>query len=302
MATATIGSMQEFQPGAEPIMAYLERLKAFLDANGIANDNRAAVLISTIGLKTYAVLRSLIAPDTPQSKSYADLVQALKTHYHPKRLIIAERYMFNQRSQHPGESIADYVAELRRLASTCNFVDFLDDALRDRLVCGLVNESSHRRLLADADGTTTFARVTELAQGFEQAEKNAKAVKTTEASLKKLSVTPSRPHTDRPVNKSHATDVAKLTTTLASVVGPMPLATIARKRGTLPQHAARRKVHMPHNDRQTPSMLRQRLMTVTPKNFACIRSKRKRPSLLCSPCRSKANHFRWSWTQERLTP
>ena len=196
MATATIGTMQELQPGAEPIMAYLERLKAFLDANGIANDNRAAVLVSTIGHKTYAVLRSLTAPATPQSKSYADLVQALKTHYQPKRLIIAERYMFNQRIQHPGESIADYVAELRRLATTCNFGDFMDDALRDRLVCGLRSENSRRRLLADADGTTTFARVTELAQSFEQADKNARAVKGAEASLQKLSVTPRRQRPD----------------------------------------------------------------------------------------------------------
>ena len=35
MATAKIGSMQEFQPGAEPIMAYLERLQAYLDANDV---------------------------------------------------------------------------------------------------------------------------------------------------------------------------------------------------------------------------------------------------------------------------
>ena len=134
MATATIGTMQEFQPGAEPI-----------DANEIARGKRASVLVSTIGHKTYAILRSLTAPETPQNKSYDSLVLALKTHYQPKRLIIAERYMFNQRSQHPGESIADYVAELRRLATTCKFGDFMDDALRDRLVCGLRSENSRRR-------------------------------------------------------------------------------------------------------------------------------------------------------------
>ena len=35
------------------------------------------------------------------------------------------------------ESIAEYVAELRKAASFCEFVDFLDDALQDRFVCGL---------------------------------------------------------------------------------------------------------------------------------------------------------------------
>ena len=144
MATSTIGTMQEFQPGSEPITAYLERLKAFLDANEIADDKRASVLISTIGHKTYAVLRSLMAPATPQSKAFDVLEQALKKHYEPKPLIIAERDIFNQRSQFAGESVAEYVAELRRLASTCNFGKFLDDALRDRLVCGLRNENARR--------------------------------------------------------------------------------------------------------------------------------------------------------------
>ena len=119
------------------------------------------MLVSTIGYKTYGVLRSLTAPDTPQSKScYSVLVEDLKKCYHPKQLIIPERYMFNQRCQHPGESIADYVAELLRLANTCNFGDFMDDALHDCLMSGLASEEAFLcRLLADADGTTTFAKL-----------------------------------------------------------------------------------------------------------------------------------------------
>ena len=77
--------------------------------------------MSTIGPKTYAVLRSLLAPDTPQSQPYRALVDVLKKHYEPKPLVIAERYTFNQRNQHPGESVAEYVAELRRLTATCKF-------------------------------------------------------------------------------------------------------------------------------------------------------------------------------------
>ena len=192
MATATIGSMQEFQPGAETITTYLERLQAYLDANAIGKEKRASVLVSTIEHKTYAVLRSLMAPETPQKIEYKVLIRALKKHYEPKPLIIAERYIFHQRGQHPGESIAEYVAELRRLASTCNFGDFLEDALRDRLVCGLRSESARRRLLADAEGTTSLVKAIEQAQSYEQAEKNAKALKGTDVALKKFSATPPR--------------------------------------------------------------------------------------------------------------
>ena len=74
-----------------------------------------------------------------------------------------------------GESVADFVAELRRLARNCQFGDFLDEALRDRLVCGLQNEAIQRRLLTEAK--LTFAGALELAKAQEAAELQAKQFK-----------------------------------------------------------------------------------------------------------------------------
>ena len=147
MATATLGTLQEFKPEVETITAYLERLKAYYDANDVQTAKRVAVLLSVIGPKTYSILRSLMAPDSPQSKSYDAISKALTNHFDPKPIVIAERYYFHLRSQSPTENIAEYVAELRRLASSCDFGTFLDQALRDRLLCGLSNEGARRKLL-----------------------------------------------------------------------------------------------------------------------------------------------------------
>ena len=70
--------------------------------------------------------------------------------------------------------MADYVAELRRLATTCEFGAFLDDALRDKFVCGLQKENIQRRLLAEAD--LELKKALELAQGMEAAEKGSKEI------------------------------------------------------------------------------------------------------------------------------
>ena len=75
------------------------------------------------------------------------LVELLKKHYDPEPIIIAERFHFYQRSQEPNETIATYLANLRRLASRCEFGDFLAEALRDRLVCGMSNENIQKVLL-----------------------------------------------------------------------------------------------------------------------------------------------------------
>lgn len=63
------------------------------------------------------------------------------------------------------------MAELRRLAEHCQFGEGLSDALRDRLVCGLHNEGTQRRLLTEENLTLT--RALEIAISVETAAKDA---------------------------------------------------------------------------------------------------------------------------------
>ena len=60
--------------------------------------------------------------------------------------MIAERFRFH-RSQVAEESIMEYIAELRRLVANCDFGDYLDEALLDRLVCWPLSDSIQRHLL-----------------------------------------------------------------------------------------------------------------------------------------------------------
>ena len=85
-----------------------------------------------IGSKTYSLLRGQLAPILPKDKSLKDLEKLLKDHFEPKPLVIAERFRFSKRVQAAGESLADYLAELRQLAQTCEFGTFLNEALRDK--------------------------------------------------------------------------------------------------------------------------------------------------------------------------
>ena len=73
------------------------------------------------------------------------------------RLEIAERYKFFKRTQGVSERTADFMAELRRLAKTCNFGQYLETALRDQFVCGLLDEKCQRELLSIQDLTAEIA-------------------------------------------------------------------------------------------------------------------------------------------------
>ena len=177
MAMNTIDTLTEFKPESEKIKAYLERVQFFFDANTIAEDKQVAVLSTVIGSSTYALLTSLLAPCKLHEKSFAEFSETLHRHFDPKPLVIAERFHFHRRNQVSGESISEYVAELRRLATHCEFGDYLQQDLRDRFVCGIRHENTQKRLLTET--ILTLTKVIETTRSVEAAEAQASQLKGT---------------------------------------------------------------------------------------------------------------------------
>ena len=129
---AQIGRVGEFDQKLESWEQYAERLGHFLDANSIQDaTKKRSVFLSVIGLTTYKLLASLIAPDKPGDKEYEELVKVLKEYHNPAPSEIVQRYKFHTRIRQPGESTTQFVAELRALAQYCNFGASLTDLLRD---------------------------------------------------------------------------------------------------------------------------------------------------------------------------
>ena len=84
----------------------------------------------------------------------------------PKPIIIAERLQFHKRIQQPVENIATYLASLKELAETCDYNTFLNEALRDQLVCGLRSEAIQ---LTEAE--LDLKKVSEISQAMEATSK-----------------------------------------------------------------------------------------------------------------------------------
>ena len=169
-----IGSLSEFSVESESFSSYVERVKLYLDANDVKADKRLAVFLSVIGATTYSLLRDLVAPRKPSELKLDEAIEALTAHFQPKPIVIAEHFHFHRRSQLPGETVADLVAHLRRLSKHCEFGAFLEDSLRDCLVCGLRSEAMQKRLLSEKD--LTFRKALDMAQAMESAVQNTRAL------------------------------------------------------------------------------------------------------------------------------
>ena len=98
----------------------------------------------------------------------------MEDHFEPVPIIIAERFQLYKCDQKSGETIADFVAELRRLATNCKFGAHLDNALRDRFVCGLNNEAIQKRLLLEKD--LTMSKAVDLSLSLQSADEMSQAI------------------------------------------------------------------------------------------------------------------------------
>ena len=88
-------------------------------------------------------------------------------YFEPQRNIIYERYLFNSATQRSENKIDQFVNELRKLASTCEYGTLSDELIRDRIVIGISDSSMRARLLRERD--LTLNKAIDMCRASEQA-------------------------------------------------------------------------------------------------------------------------------------
>ena len=191
-APLTYGQLGPFDKQVESFTAYVERVQIFFEANAVPEEKRLSVILSIVGGPVYSLLRNLLAPVPPKDSSLDAVIDVLTAHFEPKPIVIVERFHFHRRGQLPGESVAQFIAELRCLSVHCAFGAYLNEALRDRFVCGLRSETTQKRLLAVAD--LKLQDALDMANAMEAAATNSKALQQSDsessASVKRFSSSP----------------------------------------------------------------------------------------------------------------
>ena len=158
-------------------MATLEPPEQRFVANSVPADSAEshkprAILISVICVKAYDVLSDLCSPIPPSEKTSAQLTTILKNHFAPKKLVIADRHRFHTCTKREGDGVTAFAANPKHMASTCQFGTHLNEALRDRFVCGLGSKETQKKLLTEEH---TFDAALKVALGAEAAERDVAA-------------------------------------------------------------------------------------------------------------------------------
>ena len=139
-------SLREFAVWREKLDGYM----LLTGASALPVASQRAALLSLLDEDWHRVLRYglSVADDTP----LADVVDAMEAHLRKQRSVLIDRRAFYARVQEEGEDFEDYLCAIKELAAFCDFCEkCFDSRLRDKVVCGLRDEDTVKRLLEDPD-------------------------------------------------------------------------------------------------------------------------------------------------------
>ena len=183
---ALVGTLHEFSPEEEEWTHYAEQLSEYFIGNAIAAaEKKRAILLSSVGARTYKLLSDLVSPDAPRDKTFDELCQVLKEHYKPREPVMVSRFNFNKRNRKENETVTEYVRELRRLAKECQYGNQLNNMLRDRLAVGVNDEAIQKRLLSETEDLT-FDKALKLALSIEQASTQVQRIRSDEQRVNRI--------------------------------------------------------------------------------------------------------------------
>ena len=182
-------ALKEFEPSTISFTGWLQLFQEFCIANNVqaepepiqvngqpqvVHNQKRALFLSYIGSQAYELLRERCLPDLPNSKPIPVLGTLLEAKYAPVGLKATNRFLFSKKVQQENESVSDFIAAIQSLASKCDFGAYLDDALLDKLLAGIRDDPSRRKLLNTDE--LTYAKACEIVLQHEAVRNHSRTI------------------------------------------------------------------------------------------------------------------------------
>ena len=133
-----------------------QRFELFSLASGLSSKEegiQAATLLHVVGPDALEIYNTFTWEADGDRNKVTKILEKFEAYCVSRRNITWERHIFNTRSQHDGETIDQYVTDLKTKAQTCEFKELKDGLIRDRIVCGIRCDKTRSKLLREPDLT-----------------------------------------------------------------------------------------------------------------------------------------------------
>lgn len=139
-----------FQPDT-PWRLWVKKFRNHLKRRNIVlEEDQRTFFLDEVGMSSYALLETLLRGKEPEETNVEVLIQTLADYYHPKKLVLGERYRMMSSVQHPGQYLKEFYSTVQGAAKDCEFDKVTDvrDAIATMVfVSGIRNVDTRKRLL-----------------------------------------------------------------------------------------------------------------------------------------------------------
>ena len=180
--------MNEFRPPDALIFSgnlsenwrrWSQRFDLYLKASGKDKKDekiQVAILLHVIGEEGLEIFNNFVWAEESDKDKIANVLKMFKDYCMPRKNTLIERYLFWERKQTEGESLDQFVNDLKTRAKNCEYNDQTNYMIRDRIIFGIHDERLRERLLRESDNPT-LEKVVDMCRAAEASKKQLKTIK-----------------------------------------------------------------------------------------------------------------------------
>ena len=139
---------------AENWRRWKQHFKIFSLASGLSEKDvgvQATTFLHMARPEALEVYNTFSWPNPDDKNKVDKIMESFNQYCNPYKNVTWERHKFNSCNQKPGETIDQYVTDLKTKAQTCGFAELMDGLIRNRIVCGIICDKICARLLKEGE-------------------------------------------------------------------------------------------------------------------------------------------------------
>ncbi|XP_046590280.1 uncharacterized protein LOC124293457 [Neodiprion lecontei] len=112
----------------------------------IESEMKVAIFLNLIGEDAVELFNTFNLSDADKTNEHK-VIEHFEAYCVPKKNVVFERFVFYKRDQQDGETFEQYLTDIKKLSKNCQFQNFTNQMIRDRIVLGISDLILQNRLL-----------------------------------------------------------------------------------------------------------------------------------------------------------
>ncbi|XP_023240271.1 uncharacterized protein LOC111638746 [Centruroides sculpturatus] len=143
-----------------------------------------AILLHIIREKGLEIYNNFHLEENATNLTVDEILAKFMDHFQPYKNTIYSRYVFFSLVQKSGQTVDEFVTELRTKAQGCDFGTLTESLIRGRIVLGTQDDSIRQKMLQDP--TLTLAKAIDMARASELFKHQLSKIRATEITVNKV--------------------------------------------------------------------------------------------------------------------